>query len=353
MKILHVITSLYIGGAEKLMVDLLPMLRYFGNDVEILIFNNTQTAFYKQLESEGIKIHSFGKRMYNPLYTFRIIPFLYHYDIIHTHNTPCQYAVAMAKILSIGSSAKLVTTEHNTTNRRRGNILFYLFDKFVYSQYLKIICISDKTKINLENHIGLSPKILTIYNGIDLSKFSNQLFERQDKMVIITMIAGFREQKDQETLIKAMKELPDAYHLLLVGDGERRNILESLVAELDLSKRVTFLGIRNDIPNILNESDIIVLSSHWEGLSLSSIEGMASGKPFIASDVDGLNEIVKGHGILFPEGDYRKLANEIKHLSTDKEYYQEVAQKCRAKALQYDISIMAAKYNDLYKSLNE
>ena len=168
---------------------------------------------------------------------------------------------------------------------------------------------------------------------------------------LIMMTAAFREQKDQDTLIRALAELPDNYMLRIVGDGVRRQVLEQLTSELGLENRVSFLGIRNDIPELLCESDINVLSSHWEGLSLSSIEGMASGRPFIASDVDGLREIVKDNGILFPRGDYKALATAIRKLCENPEYYREVAERCQAKAKQYDISVMAEKYNELYHSL--
>jgi glycosyltransferase involved in cell wall biosynthesis len=107
----------------------------------------------------------------------------------------------------------------------------------------------------------------------------------------------------------------------------------------------------NDVPDILKSADIIVLASHWEGLSLSSIEGMASGRPFVASDVDGLREIVGGNGVLFHDGDADALAGCLKELSENPDLYRSVAEKCKQKALQYDISIMAAKYNEVYKEI--
>ena len=165
------------------------------------------------------------------------------------------------------------------------------------------------------------------------------------------MIAGFRPQKDQDTLIKAIKILPKEYKLWLVGDGERRAILENLVSDLGISNRVKFWGIRSDIPQILDQSHIIVLSSHWEGLSLSCIEGMASGRPFIASDVDGLSDIVGGYGVLFPHQDAKALATEIETLCLNQDYYNNVALACQEKAMQYDINIMAKKYNQVYHEI--
>ena len=351
MRILHIITSLRTGGAEKLMVDLLPRLRDFGNDVELLLFDGTRTLFYEELENTGIKIHtlSVGGNVYNPLNILRLRKYLNKYDIVHTHNTACQLFVAICSMLC---SVVYYTTEHNTTNRRRDWWWYKSIDKWMYTRYNKIICISDQALKSLEDFHGKNDKNIVIYNGINLDKYLKPIKNiTNNKDFIITMIAGFRYQKDQDTLIRALSLLPENFKLWLIGDGERRQELENLVTSQSLENRVKFWGIRNDIPELLEQTDIIVLSSHWEGLSLSSIEGMASGRPFIASDVNGLKEIVKGYGILFPHRDEKALASEIKSLCENPELYQKVATACQAKAKQYDINIMAKKYNELYNSL--
>lgn len=354
MRILHIITSLHTGGAEKLMVDLLPRFRDMGHDVELLLFDGTETPFYKELSNAGIKIHSLSKggNVYNPINIFRIRKHLGRFDIIHTHNTACQYFASIASRLKRHKS-KLVTTEHNTTNRRRGIPLFRHIDKWMYQRYERIICIADSTASNLENFIGNRSDIRVINNGIDVSKFLRIPHNRvyPDKEVVISMIAAFRPQKNQDALIKAMALLPDNYRLWLVGDGDRRKSLEALTAGLRLNNRVEFLGVRTDIPAIMEKSHIIVLSSHWEGLSLSSVEGCASGRPVIASDVQGLREVIGGAGILFPDGDYEKLAHEISHLATDSDYYDSIAKRCQRRANDYDINIMAQRYNEVYLSL--
>lgn len=353
-KVLHVITSLKTGGAEKLMVDLLPRLRDLGNNVDLLVFDGEKTPFSEQLNDNGIRILSFSNgTVYNPLFVLKMMRMIRKYDIIHVHLTACQYITAFAKLLSFGG-AKLVTTEHSCSNRRRNNILFYLLDKVVYSQYNKIISISDQTRINLEKYIGMKDKMVTIYNGVDLSKFDRtQNVERNSDEVIVSMTAAFRVGKDQESLIRAISLLPNNYKLQIVGGGNDAigDEIKNLCHELKVDDRVRFLGIRNDVPQIMMNSDINVLASHWEGLSLSSIEGMASGHPFVASDVDGLHEIVDGYGVLFKDGDYHQLAREIKKLAEDKAYSKSVADACVKKASEYDISVMASKYNGLYNSL--
>ncbi len=191
-----------------------------------------------------------------------------------------------------------------------------------------------------------------LYNGVETEKFIMPIKDiTSSTNFVVTMVSAFREQKDQDTLVKAIKELPNNYRLQLAGDGVRRPKVEELANTLGIADRVDFLGIRTDIPEILKSSDIVVLSSHWEGLSLSSIEGMASGRPFIASYVDGLHDVVKDAGILFPHGDYKQLAKEIRQLCTNPVHYNVVARDCQKRARQFDISIMAEKYNELYKSL--
>ena len=112
-----------------------------------------------------------------------------------------------------------------------------------------------------------------------------------------------------------------------------------------------FTGNRNDVPQVLKSSDVIVMSSHYEGLSLSSIEGMAVGKPFVASDVDGLHEIVEGAGILVPHQDEKSLAEVLLRLREDTSYAGQVAASCMDRARQYYFSKMAEAYLEVYESL--
>ena len=352
MRILHVITSLRTGGAEHLMVDLLPRLKktetlsplpLYGEgchpdgsitsnlstltspiDVELLVFDGVRTPFYEELERRGVKIHSFGENcsVYNPLFVFRLIPLMKQFDIVHTHNTSCQMFVAMANVF-VGT--RIVTTEHNTSNRRRGKWYWKMIDKWMYRQYSNIVCISDQTEVNLREHLGdddgICRKIKTIYNGVDVRSFVEAVPLEIDKggKYIVAMVAAFRPQKDQDTLVRAMARLPKGeYELWLVGGGERADVVRQLTQDMGVADRVKFMGIRNDIPSVVKTADVVVLSSHYEGLSLSSIEGMASGKPFVASDVDGLREIVNEYGILVPHEDDRSLAEAIRKCCEDK-----------------------------------
>lgn len=361
MKILHVINSLHIGGAEKLIVDLVPLLKQQGLEVDLLLLNGVNTAFKSALEKQSVTIYSLGEKnnIYNPLLIFRIRKYIRNYDLVHVHLFPSQYWVAIANILAL-PNVKFVTTEHNTTNRRRNISIFKWIDRFLYKRYKIVISISNKANELLGAYLQKSIGLTTILNGIHVSDYrnaekygKNDFLKIRENDLFLTMVGGFRGQKDQDTLIRALLYLPSHYHLALVGDGTRKVICEQLVNELKLHDRVHFLGLRDDVPRILKTSDIIVMSSHYEGLSLSSIEGMASGKPFFASNVNGLREITEGAGVLFEKGNEKDLAIKILDLVSHPDKYKEVAQKCQERAAEYDIQKMVKSYIHVYNEVME
>lgn len=357
MKILQVITSLSTGGAEKLISEISPMLRDKGHQVDVLAFDGADTAFKKALTDKGIKVYSFGKgcNVYNPLFIFRLAKMMKNYDIVHTHNTAPQLFAAIGSVLC---SVVLCTTEHTTSNRRRDWKWYAWIDKWMYSRYRKVICISDSTEQNLRDFINdYSDKICTILNGINVAHYSQAIpvdkstISNHPERKVIAMVAGFRYQKDQETLIRAFNILPEDYELWLIGDGERRSIIEQCIKDNKLEDRVLLLGIRSDIPSVLKSVDVVVQSSHWEGFGLAAVEGMAAGKPVIASDVEGLAQVVEGAGLLFPLGDDKQLADIIKQLIEDQTYYQQIASKCIERAQMFDIQKMVDAYNEVYEGL--
>lgn len=340
------------------MTDLLPRLKEAGHEVELLLFDGTDTPFRNQLKIVGITVTDFGKggSVYSPKNLFRLIPLLKRFDVVHTHNTSPQLFAAIA---SLFAKTRLFTTEHGGSNRRRSLKGFKLIDKWMYGRYERIICISDKAKDNLTTYLGATKStITTVNNGVDVSRFADaSTSEDLEKLAPdsrkIVMVAGFRWEKDQPTLIKALKFLPDNFHLFLVGDGLRRAEFEQLAQAEGMADRVFFLGIRSDIPELLHAADYIVMSSHFEGLSLSSVEGMSVGRPFLASDVDGLREVVAGAGMLFPHEDSKRLAEEILTLETNPDKYRDVAVKCAERAKQFDISEMVNGYLKEYNNLEK
>ena len=363
MKVLHVITSLRTGGAERLVTDLLPRFRDNGLDVSLLLFDGTGTPYRTELEEAGIRVLALSKgrlAMRDPFLLFPLSAHLrrHRYDIVHTHNTSCQLLVALA---SGAARSVLVTTEHNTSNRRRGWGWFAPLDRRMYRQYDRIICVGDETERALNAYLpSTRGKTMVITNGIDLGRIEGSApsedVRRTDGFKIL-MVAAFRAQKDHATMIRAMRSLPDTYTLFLAGGAETREderTMQECIAlseSLGLRERVRFLGVRHDVPGLMAASDVLVLSSHYEGNPLSAMEAMSSGKPVIASDVPGLSGVVGGAGLLFAHGDAESLAGMIRRVCEDKEEASGVAAACLLRSKEYDIDRTVRSYMDVYRKL--
>ena len=360
MKVLLVINSLATGGAEKLLLDTIPRYVDAGITMELLLLNGKDTPFLEKLkEKSAIPIYSLSSgSVYNPMLIYKLRKYLKEYDIVHVHLFPSLYWIALCKwIFSI--KTKIIFTEHSTSNRRR-NTFFTVFDRFIYRQYNLIIAISENVKENLNSHIkNHKIKIIVIENGVDVEKIKKALplnnfkAKGQKDIKYVIQVSRFQYPKDQNTVIRAFSHLPEDIELLLVGSGKGLKASKKLARELNLEEKIHFLGIRTDVPNLLKTAAIVILSSHYEGMSLSSIEGMASGRPFIASDVPGLTSIVKGAGILFPLGDEKKLASHILDLLNDETLYADIVLKCQERAAKYSIENMVENHIKLYKCLKE
>lgn len=362
MKVLQVIGSLGTGGAEKLLLDTIPLYRERGIEMDIVIFWNNNHQFVNALkEMNCCNIIIFNEsNNYKDIYSLSNIiklgKVMSNYDIAHIHLFPAQYFAVLAKKF-YRLDIKLLFTEHNTSNRRIESVFGRIVDRFFYKKYDHLVFISKEIE---DIFYKAYPKIQdssVIQNGINLQNVYNcreinwcSIDENIAERKVVLQVSAFRKQKDQKTLIKSLNYLPNEYVVVLVGDGETRNECESFVNELQLNDRVFFLGQRMDVFKLLKSADCVVLSSLYEGLSLSSIEGMASGRPFIASDVPGLKEIVEGYGVLFPSGNDKELAERILELR-DTEYSISVIKKCLERAQEFDINIMVNKHIDLYTSL--
>jgi len=367
MKILHVINNLGSGGAEKLIEEALPIMNE-SNEVkaDLLLLTDENNVFEESLKRKGIDIEILSlRKIYHPLNIFGIKECIKkgNYDLIHAHLFPTQYWVALVKVLLRNEKIKFVTTEHNTNNRRRKKFFFKLIDKYIYSKYDCIISISEDTKEKLIDWINPNSyersKFVVIENGINLEKFKNAApyqkkelnLEFDDSSKLLCMVGRFDLQKDQATIIKAMKYLPLDVHLLLVGQGPLQEEKKLLAKTLGLEKRVHFLGFRSDVERIIKTVDIIILSSNWEGFGLAAVEGMAAGKPVIGTNVPGLRDVIGDKDLLFEVGDEIELANKVIKLLNNKEMYFQKAKQMQRRSENYDIKNMVAKYLKKYFEL--
>lgn len=365
MKILHIINNLGSGGAEKLIEETVPLYNRIDDvKADVLLLTDQNSVFDINLKDKGIKVDVVHlKQLKSPINIYYIRKYIIKggYNIVHAHLFPSLYWVSIAARLIFKNKPKFIITEHNTHNRRREKPIYRYVEKFIYSSYDKIISISEKTEKNLISWLNLKKhdKFVTISNGINIDKFGNaQPYKKSEihhgftnDTRLICMTGSFSKQKDQLTIIKAMRNLTEDIHLLLIGEGDLKEQSQNLAIELGVENRVHFLGFRSDVDRVFKSSDAIVLSSHWEGFGLVAVEGMAAGKPVIASDVDGLREVVEGTGLLFLKGDYNELANIIRDLFNNQNEYDKISQACLERSKKFSIERMVRAYMKEYGDL--
>lgn len=345
-----------------MLVDNLPLYKSAGVQVEVLQLSshNSEPKYIELLQENGIKCRQISNgSLYNPFLIFKIVSFLAKnkVDIVHVHLFPALYWVAIASWF-IPRKPKLIFTEHSTQNKRSKNSLLKPIEKVIYGTYDHVIAISDQIQKKLMIWTGSFEKIELIRNGVDSKKFINatsyddsyfyESFSIPKNSVKLLMTARFSYPKDHTTLIKALSILPEHYYLILVGEGPNRQKVEELSRELSVSNRVVFAGFRNDVASLMKSVDINILSTEYEGMSGVSLEALASGTPFLGSDVAGVNDVVPDSRYLFQAGSAEGIAKSVGKIIRNSTLNTSMREDGISHALHFDISIHIQRHMHLY-----
>ncbi|MFX0201998.1 MAG: glycosyltransferase family 4 protein, partial [Candidatus Hodarchaeota archaeon] len=286
-------------------------------------------------------------------------------DIVHTSIRLADwYGRVSAKLAGV---PLIFSTIHNTDywRRERRYFLYSMIDRLTMTFNTHIIALSNGIKKFLVRWQRVNPdKITVIPYGTDVKRYIHSRPFRKPKdlpvlesdVPTIGVTARLAEQKGLHILLQAARyilETGRGVQLLIVGDGPLRGDLEKLAKKLEIDQHVIFTGFRSDIPTILPLLDVFVMSSIWEGLGLSAIEAMLAGKPVVASNVDGLSEVVLDQetGILVPPGEPKVLADAICTLLDSPEKRREMGEKGRQRAItHFTIDRMVRDYEEFYDS---
>jgi glycosyltransferase involved in cell wall biosynthesis len=173
------------------------------------------------------------------------------------------------------------------------------------------------------------PKVHAIYNGVDCERFAPQdaAVVRQQLGIaadvpVVGILAALRPEKNHELFLRGAKQILEkapAAQFLIIGDGPRRADLEELAASLGIANSTHFLGSRSDIPALLAACDVVSLTSHNEAAPVSILEALSTGVPVVSADVGSVKETVipDETGRLFPAGDVDAYAQHVVDLLND------------------------------------
>lgn len=279
--------------------------------------------------------------------------------VFHAHlNWPlaCRYQLVAAALAGVPA---VVATEHlfQDVPWRRSRLV----QRVVALGVDRYITVSYDLARRIQQTFGFpAHKISVVHNGIPLAPFAQPpdlalraaLVGATERPIVLT-VARLHEQKGIEYLLQAAHTVPDAL-FAIAGDGPHRAVFEAQAQTLGVTERVRFLGHRDDVAALLRSCDLFVLPSQQEGLPLSVLEAMASGKPVIATAVGGTGEAVVDNdtGLLVPPADPAALAHAISTLLHDPALAQHLATRGRVRVQQdFSAHTMITRITAIYDEL--
>ena len=323
MKVVYVITLMDIlGGVQVHVRDLSCWLASRGHEVTIV--TGALGLPLLQLDTLGVKTIVLPElvRSISPMNDYRAVQKLRRHlkniapDVVSCHSSK---AGVIGRLAAWLEGIPVIFTAHGWAfTPGVGKIqerLYALVERVIAPLSSHIITVSryDKT-LALEAGVGIESQITTIHNG--MPAISVQPRVTVDHETRIIMVGRFWRQKDYTTLLKAMAMIRDlSWKLHLVGGGDASREVQ-LAHQLGINDRIIFHGQRADIVEMLQEMDIFILLSHWEGFPRSILEAMRAGLPVIATDVAGVSESVQEGltGFLIPREDCAAAADVLRRL---------------------------------------
>lgn len=313
-KILYVITGLGLGGAEKVVADLADQMILLGHNVKIAYL--TGEVLVKPISSdiEIIALHlNSAKYFLTASRKYQKLVRSFRPDVVHAHMVHANIFARLNR--TICPVPKLICTAHNSNEGGKLRMIAYRLTNHLSDVNTNVS--QEATEALIAKGAFSKNNLITVHNGIDLRKFEkNHDNIDLDKHVLNFISVGrFNDQKDYPNLINAFAILRKSndynIKLSIVGHGELQPKIEALIKELELDKDITLLGRRSDVPKLMNEADIFILSSKFEGLPTVVIEAMACECYVVATDCGGSAEILGDTGKLVPIQDSQALANAL------------------------------------------
>lgn len=373
LRIVGLTPHLFVGGAERLMIDIFSRLDQDKFELYwccLKAGSAEAQAWQAELLQAGVKIKVLDQRPRHSsclvrlwraiviavklwFYLYRIKP-----DILQTQLAADIYQ----PIGCLAGVPTVISVEHNIDNdepKLNGWLkkIFRYFSKYH-------IAVSEAVKLDVVKRYGYpAEQVEVIYNGIDLKKFKSAKTDKKwpanHDHWRLGAIGRLTPQKGFDLLIQALARLPKeiGWKCSIAGEGRQRSGLEDLVKYLNVSERVELVGHQADVPGFLSGLDLLIVPSRWEGLGLVVLEAGAAGLPVLASAVDGIKEIINDRvdGYLVTAGSPEQLADGLTDVMTgDSQRLAEWSANLQAR-VEHDFSIdqTVESYQKLYQQLSK
>jgi len=364
VKVLHLISSGGMYGAEVMLMNLARGLTSNKYGVVVGVFHNGQNPHLEvaeQLGAEGIAVELIPCASQVDFAAVRKIRHLIKAsgsNLVHSHGYKADIYAFLATRFS---SVPIVSTAHNWTGKSEVPSIYNKLDRLALRWFSRVAAVSDGVAQKLRGSGLGSRRIVRISNGVDLAPFEAgtaiQTEVRRGVDVIVGVVGRLVKQKGCDFFLRAVAEVLPRFpstKILFIGDGPERKNLEQLARDLSIQENVAFLGHSNDMPSLYASMDFCVLPSLMEGMPMTVLEGMAAGKPVIATTVGEIPKMVDSNinGLLVPPGNVAELSSAMIQLLSDTSLRQQMGENARKKARKcFSAEAMAQAYIALYDEL--
>ena len=353
-KIIHLITTIEMGGAEKQLLVLAGQQVRNGHDVTVMYLKG-KPELKQDFESLGVKVLSQLTHTNLIVSYFRFSRFLRENTdaICHAHLPQSELIAAFTR----GRKHKLVVTRHNAEQfwPRRNRLVSKLLSRFVAAKADRVIAISRAVADFLyqSGEISIDTTVeVVLYGSAPYSDSVGYPFfpETSRDETRIGTIGRLVDQKNYPTLLNAfslvVRENP-TFHLYIIGDGPLKQELQNLADELEIGSAVTWLGRTDKIPQFLSSIDLFVLSSKYEGFGLVLLEAMSAGTPILAANNSAIPEVLgENYPGLFATYNSEELAKMIQEFP---KFKNELEESLNKRLVLFKSQVMYQKIEEIYQ----
>jgi glycosyltransferase involved in cell wall biosynthesis len=359
MKILHLISSGGMYGAEAVILNLSHGLQQAGDESIIALFDNASLQLYDRASEEGlpaVQIPCQGRLNLQSLQAIRDAVKEHGIDVLHAHGYKADlYAWAALR----GRGVPILSTCHNWIDSDVAVRIYGALDRWVLKRYARVVAVSAEVEERLRNS-GVRPaNIRRIRNGIDLRSFASAAAKRTEQPVDGTLRVGLvgrlSLEKGVDIFVEAAaivaRSFPEA-RFVVIGEGPERAALEQQIRTLGMEHSLQLAGHKSAMAEVYAGLDLLVSASRMEGLPIALLEGMASGLPVVATAVGDVPQVVRPEetGLLVPPADAPALAAAMQDLIADSA--RRLAMGRGARCLverEYSAERMTEEYRTVYR----
>ena len=359
LRIAMILPDLNFGGAQTMVLRLINTVDKDKFDIRLFIRDSKLgNPLEKEAEEKGIECvfldigenEKHGNVLLHKVKAYSILSKAlksYGPDLVHSHLE--QFYSFLFCILN---RVPLIHTLHSMPERIYTKRLHFMVKRLENNKKLMIVGCSKKTSQQTQKLFHLKESsITTIYNPIHLDDYKPE--EKKTSEFIFIHVARLHPVKNQVLLLHAFGRIKeDNVKLWVVGDGGTREQLESLTKELDIDRKVIFMGSRSDVPMLLSKADAFVLSSNSEACPMTVLEALASGLPVVSTDVGGIKELIGECGILVEAKNEDKLFEAMMEIQKPEVYLKMGNKIARQRATLFSDVVIAGQYEKLYGNMN-